>query len=266
MSNVLKKLESLGFGAYEAKAYYALLRKYPANGYEVSKLAEIPPSKVYEALARLKNRGAVLDSQSEPVQYYPVQPDILFARIKAETDRNIESALADLTNLPPLETFELTWNLKGTAGITAKIIELLEQAQEEVFASLWPEQLPAVEQHLAAAVQRGVYVVAAIFGECTVSASTVINLEACSRNIYRRAGAKLCTVIADSRQVVIGELAEQDRQSTGVWTRTPSLVLVAKEYVRHDMMVNLLVQSMGTAEYDRICGQYAMIGRLQQER
>lgn len=266
MNNVLKKLESLGFSAYEAKAYYALLRKYPANGYEVSKLAEIPPSKVYETLTRLKNRGAVLDSQSEPVQYYPVQPDILFSRIKAETDRNIESALAELTSLPPVQTFELTWNLKGTAGIMAKIVELLEEAQDEVFASLWPEQLPAVEQHLATALQRGVNVVVAVFGDCTVPASEVINLELCSRNIYHRAGAKLCTVIADSQQVVIGELAGQEQQSTGVWTRTPSLVLVAKEYIRHDMMVNLLVQSMGAAEYDRVCSQSAMISRLQQKR
>lgn len=266
MINVLKKLEALGFSAYEAKAYYALLRKHPANGYEISKLAQIPPSKIYETLTKLKNRGAVLDSQSDPVQYYPVQPEILFSRLQQETERNIQAALADLAVIPPLEAFELTWNLQGTDGINERIVEMIQQASTEVFASLWPEQVGPLQECLTAAMGRGVYVVIAVFGESSAVANEVINLEACSGNIHRRAGAKLCTVIADNDQVVVGELAEAKSRSTGVWTSTPALVLVAKEYIKHDMMVNILVNNMEQKQYEDICCRYGIIRRMQQQK
>lgn len=53
MKDVILKLEQLGFSSYEAKAYYTLLRKHPANGYEISKIGKIPAAKIYDTL-RLK--------------------------------------------------------------------------------------------------------------------------------------------------------------------------------------------------------------------
>jgi len=256
----------LGFSTYEAKAYYALLRKHPAIGYEVSKLAQIPPSKIYETLTKLKNRGAVLDSQSEPIQYYPVDPVVLLREIQQRTEKNIESILSDLATLPPVEAFELTWNLRGDDAINGKIIEIVRQSEQEVFASLWPRQIPALEECLHSAMTRGVYVVVALFGQCQVSANEVINLEACSHNVRSRAGSNLCTVIKDNREVVIGELSDTIHLSTGVWTKTPSLVLVAKEYIKHDIMFNILASNIGSEEYKEIYRDNAIIGRLQQAK
>lgn len=263
--NVLKKMESLGFSAYEAKAYYALLRRFPANGYEISKLSQIPPSKIYEVLAKLKNRGAVLDSQCEPVLYYPVQPDILFSRMETDMQKNIQALLSDLAFIPPMDAFDLTWNLQGTDGINAKISELINRAKTEVYASLWPEQIPVLNPGLAAAVKRGVYVVAATFGECDVTASRTVNLEICSRNVFQRLGSRLCTLIADDTEVVIGRLSREEH-STGVWTKTPSLVLVTKEYVRHDIIVNLLVGRIGQERYETFCRDEEILQRLQQKK
>ena len=263
--NVLKRMESLGFSAYEAKAYYALLRRFPAKGYEISKLSEIPPSKIYEVLTKLKNRGAVLDSQCEPVLYYPVQPDILFSRMEQDLQKNIQSLLTDLAFVPPMDAFDLTWNLQGTDGINAKIDELITQAKKEIYASLWPEQIPFLNSSLTKAVKRGVYVVAATFGDCEVAASRTVNLEVCSQNAYQRVGAKLCTIITDDTEVVIGRLSTAG-DSTGVWTKTPSLVLVTKEYVTHDIIVNVLVSEIGQERYDAICRQQDILQRLQQKK
>jgi HTH-type transcriptional regulator, sugar sensing transcriptional regulator len=60
MNDLLLKLEKLGLSSYEAKALVALMQRHPANGYEVSKLAKIPPSKIYETLQRLKNKGVII--------------------------------------------------------------------------------------------------------------------------------------------------------------------------------------------------------------
>ena len=50
MNDVIESLKELGFNSYEAKVYVALLKKYPATGYEVSKLANIPQSRTYDTL------------------------------------------------------------------------------------------------------------------------------------------------------------------------------------------------------------------------
>jgi len=66
---LIAALIRLGFSQYEAQAYTALVGQQPMNGSEVSKRAGMPPSKVYETLARLEAKGAVLVNFSEPVRY-----------------------------------------------------------------------------------------------------------------------------------------------------------------------------------------------------
>ena len=50
MEDIVEKLKEFGFNSYEAKVYIALLKKYPATGYEVSQIADIPQSRAYDAL------------------------------------------------------------------------------------------------------------------------------------------------------------------------------------------------------------------------
>ena len=39
MADIIDKLKEIGLNTYEAKTYVALLKKYPATGYEAAKLA-----------------------------------------------------------------------------------------------------------------------------------------------------------------------------------------------------------------------------------
>jgi hypothetical protein len=41
---------------------------------------------------------------------------------------------------------------------------------------------------------------------------------------------------------------------------------VAKEYIKHDMMVNILVNNMEEKQYEDICRRYAIIRRMQQQK
>lgn len=59
-TNLISALTRLGFSRYEAKAYVALVDQPLMNGSEVSRRADIPLSKIYETLARLEAKGAVL--------------------------------------------------------------------------------------------------------------------------------------------------------------------------------------------------------------
>ena len=54
MDEIVEKLKELGLNSYEAKVYVALLKKYPATGYEIGKIADIPQARAYDTLKSLE--------------------------------------------------------------------------------------------------------------------------------------------------------------------------------------------------------------------
>lgn len=218
----------------------------------------MPPSKIYETLQKLKNRGAVIDSQTQPTLYLPVEPAIFFRRIQAETEKTIESLVDDLSDLSPAQSFQVTWNLASATRINEKLIEIISAATHSVYASVWPEQIDSLNSVLTDAMSRGVHVVVATFGDCQPAANESYNLESCAVNVQARTKAKLCTVVTDDKEVVIGELTDDSETSKGVWTQTRSVVLVAKEYIRHDIMVGILTEKIGIENYRQMIEQHSL--------
>ena len=90
MDNLIEKLKELGFNSYEAKVYLALLKKYPATGYEVSQLSDVPQSRAYDALKSLEVEGVVLSSNDKPQKYTPISPKELTQRFKRRMNSTID--------------------------------------------------------------------------------------------------------------------------------------------------------------------------------
>ena len=65
-------------------------------------------------------------------------------------------------------------------------------------------------------------------------------------NIWNR------VAVGDDRKVMIGEIDERG-EAVGVWTTTPCIVLVAKEYIKHDIWGRLLIDVLGEDKFGRMC-------------
>ena len=74
MDEIVEKLKELGLNEYQSKVYIALLKKYPATGYEISKLANIPQSRTYDTLKALESLHIVIPSGTKPLTYTPIKP------------------------------------------------------------------------------------------------------------------------------------------------------------------------------------------------
>ena len=79
MADLVEKLKEIGFNTYEAKVYIALLKKYPATGYEVAKLSNIPQSRTYDTLKALETKNVVVATNTKPVSYTPIKPKQLIS-------------------------------------------------------------------------------------------------------------------------------------------------------------------------------------------
>ena len=80
MDELIENLKAIGLNGYEAKVYLALLKKYPATGYEVAKLADIPQSRAYDTLKALETDHIVMSNNTKPISYTPIKPKELTKR------------------------------------------------------------------------------------------------------------------------------------------------------------------------------------------
>jgi sugar-specific transcriptional regulator TrmB len=263
LNDIILKLEQLGFSPYEAKAYYALLRKQPANGYEVSKIARIPTAKVYETLNRLKNKGMVVETEAG--RFCPLQPALLMARLRQEYGAAMEELEARLNEAEPLPDVELTLNVAGYDAVVERMAGVIRGAAKSLVLSVWPEEWALVRGAVEEAEARGVTAVKAVFGEVAPGDDFAVNLAGCGVFSQARLAKRLTVVAGDSREVFIGELGD-DGAAEGVWTTTPAVVLVAKEYVRHDVWGHELIGLLGEERFRAICEGNPLLAYLVNNR
>jgi len=265
MNDTISTLTDFGFSVYEAKAYLALLQKSPAIGYAVSKTAKIPTAKIYETLANLKNKGAVLASSSEPVLYYPVDPDVLLHRIRHEIEEKMKNLDEALHTVQPMPDIDITWNLSDYRVVVEKMKSVILNAEKTLLVSLWPQEAMAVQEQLSGAERNGVQVIAAIFGDYNPGCAHSMNLESCGYSSQKRLGKRLNVVVGDSREAVICEMSDSEN-ALGIWATTPCIVLVAKEYIRHDIWGKALVDEVGEERFHEMCRNDETLSYLIQNR
>jgi sugar-specific transcriptional regulator TrmB len=75
LESLTLSLKQLGLSLNESKAYLCLLRKSGVTGYELSKNAGVPPSKIYDSLNKLLAKGfiSVIKSNYAP-KYVAIEP------------------------------------------------------------------------------------------------------------------------------------------------------------------------------------------------
>ena len=170
-----RALKDFALTEYEVKAYVALVESGPMPASELSKVASIPYSKIYEIIGNLERKGWVESEQGRPSKYYPKAPSLALesSRIRAENTLRTSQGEA-LEELQPL--FEKKgvkerpdiWIVRGQNNILDKIRESLERTRSELLVAMpiVPEVVLSVASRILAVLkQRGVRVSVMVTGE-----------------------------------------------------------------------------------------------------
>ncbi len=128
---------------YEVKAYVALVESGPMPASELSKLASIPYSKIYEIIGNLERKGWVESEQGRPSRYYPKAPSLALESSRMRVENTLKTSQAEaLEELQPL--FEKKgvkerpdiWIVRGQNNILDKIRESLERTRSELLVAM----------------------------------------------------------------------------------------------------------------------------------
>ena len=250
---VLQELQNLGMSGYEAKAYVALASSEGAlTGYEVAKVSGVPRSTVYETLAKLIARGAAFETRGDngSPAYLPLPPPALLSRLRREFEESLGSLTSALPRLRlPMPSYT-THHLSGHVAVRERAMDIIETAAKEVYASIWPEDAADLVPALRAAEARGVDISLLSFGEYEPIGNFFLHRLASPEIALERVGCRLLVVAADRRSVLIG--GELDDESWAVYSEDPAVVLVALEYVRHDIAIQILADRIGQERVEEV--------------
>ena len=157
----IAQLESFRLSAYAARTFVALSTLGAATAKEVSDVADVPRTRVYDAVDELRERGLVDVRQSSPQQFVAVSAETTCRRLEADTNRRLSLLSIALTELEAdtRDDHHEIRQLNGQSAIVDRLIEFIAAADDEIAYLAGDKQLsaPLVEQ-LAAAADRGVSV------------------------------------------------------------------------------------------------------------
>lgn len=237
MDEIVEKLKQLGFNSYEAKVYLALLKKYPATGYEISKLADIPQARAYDTLKALENAQVVTSSKNKPVTYTPIKPKELTKQFKRKIDATIDFLDKKLPNVKE-DYIEPVLNVTGTHRITEKIIELIKNAREEIFLQVWAQDYKTIEPYLLDAYNRGLEIKIVGCDSFKSPFSSIFYLSGTNILEYNK-GKRYIFLTIDNKEGLFGKLGSniKNEDLRMLWTKNEEIVFLMKSYIVNNMFL-----------------------------
>jgi HTH-type transcriptional regulator, sugar sensing transcriptional regulator len=205
-----RALKEFGLTEYEVKAYISLVEAGAVAASELSRVASIPYSKIYEIIGNLERKGWVESEQGRPSKYYAKAPSTALESSRVRFETMIRSSEADaLLELQPLyekkgvkEKPDI-WIVRGQDNILDKIKETVAQTRRELMVAMpvVPEQIVSIALPLLSLMrEKGVNV-------------SVMLPETTSREMIKRLGGSVQVrtreslfgggIISDDNQIIL---------------------------------------------------------------
>jgi len=267
IEQIAMRVKELGFTAYEAKAYISLLQNSPATRYELSKLSGVPRSAIYNVIHKLEEIGAVSSVSTNPEKYVPLPPDKLFDLLEQQFFNRIKSAQDSLEDFEMDMEPDHLWNILGYENLIIKCKELIQQAKDSLYLSLWHREFELLREEILAASQRGVKIIIHSFTELDELRGIHFFCYHLKESELEKFWTHKIILIVDKSEILMGE-ADTVQPKKTVWTNNRAMIDIALNHIILDITifgirvhrdVNKIVASMQNGETD-------YLGKLLKER
>jgi len=159
-SVAVEQLTEFGLSTYAARTFVALESLAGATAQEVSDVAEVPRTRVYDAVGELQDHGLVDVQQSTPKRFWAVSAETTGRHFERIYDRRVEAltdALDDLEHPVRADKQQGVWTVTGQGTVAERVVEFVDDADEEVvFMTVEPLLTDDIVAALRAASDRGV--------------------------------------------------------------------------------------------------------------
>ena len=246
MDYIVNKFEEIGFSQNEAKVYMTLLREPLITGYEISKKSGVPRSMVYAVIAKLAAKKAILEVRTDPPTYSPVPVKELMTNLKQQTEETLSFLEHELQAIEKPMDVHVIKHLEERATILEAMQKLIRGAKQEIWLSAWEEELGELRRSAEEQTRKGIRMFSLLFTnqETDSFGNAFYHRQATASIEKQRMGQRLTIVIRDDQEVLIASFLD-GHIPQAIQTADPMLILLAKEYIRHDMMMKVVSAKLG---------------------
>jgi sugar-specific transcriptional regulator TrmB len=240
-STAIRQLRALGLSTYAARTFVALISLGEGTAQDVSDVADVPRTRVYDAADELVERGIVDVKQSNPRRYWAISTDTTGRHFRQEYDHRVTTLTDALDRVEsPDRSSEQrgVWTVTGRDTVTERVVDFISTARDEVVYMTVEEVLTEeIAESLSTASDRGVSIRLA---EMSQSAETRLDRTVPGAQLFESLwdwsdtpAGRLLMVDREKTLVSVlvsgdGEYPPEPRDETAIWGtgRTNSLVVV----------------------------------------
>ena len=162
--NMENELQKIGLSEYESKVYIALVRYGALDGKKLSKLSNVPQSKIYEVLYRLEEKKFVSILDVKPKSFKAIEPKIAvknYLRQKKEEITKLEETIPEklehIEKIKQPKTDELITIYRGKKNTHPIIFDKFATSRKYVKEMLTFEYIPSsIKREIQKCLERGV--------------------------------------------------------------------------------------------------------------
>jgi len=131
----ITQLEWFNLSTYAARTFVALCGLGTGTAKEVSKIAEVPRTRVYDAVDELHERGLVDIQDSSPRQFLAVSEETLGRKLESDTAHRLSVLTTALAQIGPVDRQTEQrgiWTVDSPETIRDRLLEFVTEADEEI--------------------------------------------------------------------------------------------------------------------------------------
>lgn len=155
-------LQDLGLKEYEARCFVALTRLPTAKAREIGEVADVPRTRVYDAVEHLSELGIVETQHASPKKFRAISIEEALEVLRGRYEQKFTELGNTLESIDSVRESESNpeppgvWTLSGIGTITARAQDLIQEGDEEVVYLIGDESVFAedVLDQLVAASDR----------------------------------------------------------------------------------------------------------------
>jgi len=213
----VEMLQQLGLKEYEAKCFVALARVPKATAKEISTIADVPRTRVYDANRILEAQGLVEVQHTNPQQFRAVPIDEAMETLQQRYDSRMNTLRELLQSIEPAERDRESlsnevWSLRGSEAIKNRTQQLIDKSTEEVVMVIGSNEVltDSLFDSLNTASEGGATV---IIGALTPELSETIQKHIPDAEVFVSGLEWLRGKHGEEQQAAIGRLLLVDRQA-----------------------------------------------------
>ncbi|MED4240862.1 TrmB family transcriptional regulator [Priestia megaterium] len=253
MEKLIDSLMEIGFSKNESKAYLSLLKQSPLTGYEISKQSGVPRSMIYQTINKLVAHGAINEVRSDPITYTPVPPNEFIGRLRQEKEETFDYLQENLKQIQHPPEVHVIRHIQERSTVIERMNDLISKANHEVWLSVWNSEVDDIAPYTKRAIDSNIQLYSLLFnceprnhfGRAFYHHPSTADIE------EQRMNQRLTIVVSDNKEVLIAGFS-RDTVPSALLTEDPMLVLLAKEYIRHDIMMKVMSEHSSEEKMNQI--------------